>query len=179
MLARMIRRNDQAVDDSIRLLILDVDGVLTDGRLVVVESGELIKSFHVLDGGAIRLWQETGRQVGLLTARTSPAVARRASELGIELIEQGIDEKLIGYERIRASAGVDDAGVCYVGDDFLDLAPMRRCGYPVAVANAAPEVKRAASYVTARPGGSGAVREVVRHLLTRAGEWTRLLDKYA
>ncbi len=164
--------------DLIQLLILDVDGVLTDGRLVMPESGGLVKAFHVLDGGAIRLWQESGRRVGLLTARRSPVVDRRAAELGVALIEQGSDDKLAGYRAMCAQAGVPDEGVCYVGDDFLDLAPLRRCGYPVAVANAAPEVKRVARYVTERPGGSGAVREVVRHLLVRVGAWAGLLRGY-
>lgn len=162
----------------IELLILDVDGVLTDGRLVLTESGDLIKTFHVLDGGGIRLWRESGRQVALVTARSSPAVARRAGELAIELIEQGQDNKLVGYEAVCRRAGVADEAVCYVGDDFLDLGPMRRSGYPAAVANAAPEVKRAASYVTERPGGAGAVREIVRHLLVRDGQWRRVTAPY-
>jgi len=173
--AGVARQDGWAVDDLIELLILDVDGVLTDGRLVLTESGDLIKAFHVLDGGGIRLWCEAGRQVALVTARTSPAVDRRAAELGIELVEQGRDEKLIGYESVRRQAGVADEAVCYLGDDFLDLPPMRRCGYPAAVANAAPEVKRAAAYVTECPGGSGAVREIVRHLLVRDGQWRDVL----
>lgn len=164
--------------EAIELLILDVDGVLTNGRLIMVESGEIVKAFHVLDGGAIRLWRESGRQVALLSARKSPAVDRRAAELRIELVEQGFDNKLIGYEAILDRAGVSDSAVCYMGDDFLDIPPMRRCGYPIAVANAAPELKRMAAHVTECPGGSGAVREVVRFLLGRTGEWNALVGKY-
>lgn len=164
--------------EALRLLILDVDGVLTDGRITMAESGDLIKAFHTLDGGAIRLWTESGRRVALLSARRSPAVERRAAELGVELIEQGFDAKLIGYEAILGRAGVGDGAACYMGDDFLDIPPMRRCGYPVAVANAAAEVKRIAAYVTERPGGAGAVRQVVRHLLSRTGEWQALVAKY-
>lgn len=164
--------------DDIRLLILDVDGVLTDGRLVMTEGGDGIKGFHVVDGGAIRLWRESHRRVGWLTARDSLAVSRRASELEIDWVEQGSDNKLVGYEAVCRKAGVGDAQVCYVGDDFLDVGPMRRCGYPVAVANATPEVKRIAAYVTEHPGGAGAVREVVRHLLIRAGCWGVVLARY-
>ncbi len=156
---------------NIQLLILDVDGVLTDGRLVVTDNGEVIKGFHVLDGCAIRLWRESGREIALLTARISPAVARRADELGISLVEQGHDPKLTGYDAICRKSGIADGDVCYVGDDLLDLEPMRRCGYPVAVANAAAEVKRVAAYVTERSGGAGAVREVIRHVLMSLGQW--------
>ncbi|MBN1341811.1 MAG: HAD hydrolase family protein [Phycisphaerae bacterium] len=163
---------------SIQLLVLDVDGVLTDGRLLMVENAGLIKAFHVLDGGAIRLWRESGRDVAILTARRSPAVAQRANELGIEHVLQGFDDKLSGYERLCRELGASDESICYVGDDFLDLRPMQRCGYPVAVASAAPEVKRVAAYVTGRSGGAGAVREVVQHLLSRAGQWNDLVDKY-
>jgi len=162
----------------IRLLILDVDGVLTDGRLVMAESGEVTKRFHVLDGAGVRLWRESGRQVAILTARTSPVVSRRAAELGIEVVHQGSEDKLSGYEAICRKMDVADAEVCYVGDDILDLAAMRRSGYPVAVANACSEAKRIASYVTVCTGGTGAVREVVRHLLNRSGEWVGLLTGY-
>ena len=163
---------------SIQFLVLDVDGVLTDGRLVLADDGSLVKAFHVLDGGAIRLWRESGREVALLTARQSPAVSERARELGIGHVLQGFDDKLSGYERLCGELCALDDTVCYVGDDLLDLRPMARCGYPVAVANAAAEVKRIASFVTRRPGGAGAVRDVVQHLLGRAGEWNQLVDKY-
>jgi 3-deoxy-D-manno-octulosonate 8-phosphate phosphatase (KDO 8-P phosphatase) len=166
------------VVEPIQLLILDVDGVLTDGRLIMADSGEQIKAFHVLDGSAIRLWRESGQQVALVTARTSPAVTRRAHELGIDLVEQGCDDKLTGYEAVCGKTSVPEQRVCYIGDDVLDIGPMRRCGYPVAVANAAAEVKRLAAYVTQRPGGAGAVREVVRHLMVKAGRWTDALARY-
>ncbi len=164
--------------DSIRLLILDVDGVLTDGRLTMPETTGPIKEFHVLDGGGLRIWRDSGRKTAILTARNSPVVARRAEELRIDQLEQGFDDKLAGYEVIRERLRVDEGAVAYVGDDFLDLAPMRRCGFPVAVANASAEVKRAARYVTGRPGGGGAVREVVQYLLGLTGEWSDLLGHY-
>jgi 3-deoxy-D-manno-octulosonate 8-phosphate phosphatase (KDO 8-P phosphatase) len=163
---------------NIQLLILDVDGVLTDGRLVMADGGETIKTFHVLDGGGIRLWRQAGRRVALLTSRTSSAVARRAGELGIEYVHQGSGDKLDDYVEICRQTGLDDGNVCYMGDDYLDAGPMRRCGYPVAVANAAPEIKRIARYITGRAGGAGAVREVVRHLLIRDGRWGRVLAGY-
>jgi len=164
--------------DAISLLVLDVDGVLTDGRIVLDGAGNEIKRFHVRDGSAVTFWQRAGGRVAILSGRRSDTVSRRAAELGIEIVEQAANDKLAGYERVLARAGARDEQTCYVGDDLLDLAPMRRCGYPVAVADAADEIKRIAAYVTQRPGGHGAVREIVEHLLKRQGQWARILALY-
>ena len=152
---------------SINLLILDVDGVLTDGRIELVESGDLVKSFHAQDGSSIKAWQKLGGKVAVLSGRQSAVVETRARELGIEWVEQGIDEKAVAYERILAAADAADANVCYVGDDLADVPVMRRCAFPVAVRNAVPAVKQIAQYVTATPGGSGAVREVIELILLK------------
>ncbi|MFH0980248.1 MAG: HAD hydrolase family protein [Planctomycetota bacterium] len=157
--------------DALSLLVLDVDGVLTDGAVVMSDTGGLIKAFHVRDGYAVQLWQRVGHQAALLSGRESPAVERRAAELGIEVVHQGCRDKLAAYERLLAAVGRSDAAVCYVGDDVPDLPPMRRCAFPVAVANAAPCVKQVAQYVTRLPGGAGAVAEVIELVLRKQQRW--------
>lgn len=149
----------------IKLLILDVDGVLTSGELSYDDRGCLTKTFHVQDGGAIRLWQKAGGQVAIISGRASAAVTERARELQIDMVFQGAGDKLPAFEAFSRQAGVSDAETCFVGDDLLDIPPMRRCGYPIAVANAVPRVKREAKYITDRRGGDGAIAEVVHRLL--------------
>lgn len=155
----------------IELLILDVDGVLTNGGVTFASDGRDAKTFCTQDGCAIKLWQRTGGKVAILSGRESPGVRARASELGIKLIEMGLAEKIEGYERIVAAAGVCDDAVCVVGDDLPDLEPLARAGLSVAVANAVPAVKRAADFVTRRSGGAGAVAEVVEHVLRLRSDW--------
>jgi len=162
---------------SIELLILDVDGVLTDGRITATPTGEWTKTFYVQDGCALKLWQRSGGKVALLSGRTEEAINRRAAELGIEWIHSGVTDKLRTYRAILALAGCRNIAVSYVGDDLPDLAPMRCCGFPVAVADAAPAVKRAAHYVTRCPGGAGAVAEVVELLLRKQMRWSQVLGK--
>ena len=155
----------------INLLVLDVDGVLTDGAITYSESGAAVKSFHVHDGLAIKSWQWAGHRCAILSSRESPAVKRRATELGVNEVLQGEEDKATGFAallgRLRASA----EQVCYVGDDLPDLTPMGVCGFPVAVANAVPAVKQLAGYVTRRHGGAGAVAEVIELLLRKQGLW--------
>ena len=158
---------------AIKLLILDVDGVLTDGTLAIGAEGESHKSFHVRDGCAIKLWHHSGGRVAVLSGRTHPGLARRAVELEIDIVETGQARKLDAYERIVDRAKVTDSQVAYVGDDLPDLTVMRRCAWPVAVANAAPDVKRIARYVTRACGGSGAVAEVVELLMRKQQRWTK------
>ncbi|MBN1510607.1 MAG: HAD hydrolase family protein [Phycisphaerae bacterium] len=160
---------------SINVLILDVDGVLTDGRLRFGPDGEDVKMFHAQDGYAIRLWQRAGYQTAILSGRRHPAVERRAAELGIACVRQGEGKKGEGYRAVCESLGASDAHVCYVGDDLPDLAPMMRCAFPVAVANAVPAVKTVARYVTDRGGGEGAVAEVVELVLRKQHRWLREL----
>jgi 3-deoxy-D-manno-octulosonate 8-phosphate phosphatase (KDO 8-P phosphatase) len=165
-------------ENVIELLILDVDGVLTNGSVLMTGNGDsagttvtLAKAFYVQDGYALKLWQRCGGRVALLSGWAEAAVARRAAELGIEHVHTGIADKLGGYDAILASVGCRDAAVAYVGDDLPDLGPMARCGFPIAVANAAPAVKRAAVYVTRRRGGDGAVAEAVEWLLRSSRRW--------
>jgi 3-deoxy-D-manno-octulosonate 8-phosphate phosphatase (KDO 8-P phosphatase) len=152
---------------AIKLLILDVDGVLTDGKIRASADGQAAKSFHVHDGSAIKAWQRRGGKVAILSGRAEEAITRRAAELGIECVHTGVTDKLLAYDAIVSSAKCRDAAVAYVGDDLPDLQPMGRCAFPVAVANAVPAVKRAAAYVTRRCGGAGAVAEVIEFLIRK------------
>lgn len=158
---------------SIELLILDVDGVLTDGSVWSVSDGGTTKGFNVHDGSAIKLWQRCGGKVAIVSGRTEEVVTRRAAELGIEWVHTGVTDKLVAYEAVVSAAKCGDAGTGYVGDDFPDLPPMGRCAFPVAVANATPAVKRAALYVTRHSGGAGAVAEIVELLLRKRNQWDR------
>lgn len=159
------------VPTSVKLLILDVDGVLTDGRISPSTENESARWFHVQDGYAIKLWMRSGGRAAILSAREGRDVARRAAELGIDRLRLGVADKMAGYEAILSSEDCVDAAVAYVGDDLPDLGAMSRCGWPVAVANAVPAVKRAAQYVTRRPGGCGAVAEVIEVILRKQSRW--------
>ena len=155
----------------LELLILDVDGVLTDGTIAIDDAGRQSRVFHIRDGLGVAMWKAVGRQVAILTSKRSEGVLARARMLGIELVEQGAEDKLPGLERLLQAAGVPKEQTAYVGDDLLDAAVMRQVAYPIAVADAADEIKRLARYVTRQPGGRGAVREAVEHLLKREGAW--------
>jgi 3-deoxy-D-manno-octulosonate 8-phosphate phosphatase (KDO 8-P phosphatase) len=162
----------------VRLLVLDVDGVLTDGRIWMDETGNQWRGFSVQDGTAVALWHRAGHATAVVTAKTSRAVARRVEMLGIGHYVFGNEDKLAGFEQVVRDAGCGPEAVCYVGDDVLDLAPMKRSGYPVAVANAVPALREIACYVTQRRGGDGAVAEVVEHLLRAQGQWECVLAGY-
>ncbi len=160
---------------SVELLILDVDGVLTNGHVTTAPDGGVTKAFCTQDGFAVKLWQREGGEIAILSGRSDDVVTRRARELGIERVCTGEADKIAGYRRILAEAGREDAEVGCVGDDLPDLGPMTLCGFPVAVANAVPAVKRIACYVTRREGGRGAVAEVVELLLRKRGRWSPAL----
>jgi 3-deoxy-D-manno-octulosonate 8-phosphate phosphatase (KDO 8-P phosphatase) len=159
----------------IRLLLLDVDGVLTNGQVCLLSfpggGVEELKLFHSQDGAGLNLARDAGLRTGVITGRDSPAVKRRAGETRMEFVYQGRAEKIPAYEEILRAAGVEDSAVAYVGDDLPDLPVLRRVGLAVAVANAVPEVKRAAHFVTQRSGGDGAVREVIECILKAQGKW--------
>jgi 3-deoxy-D-manno-octulosonate 8-phosphate phosphatase (KDO 8-P phosphatase) len=164
----------------IQLLVMDVDGVLTDGRLYpspgggVPPAAELdAKVFHVQDGCAIRLWISCGGQAAFLSGRKSIWTHTRARELGVTYCRMGMADKLTAFEQLCREAGVQEAQSAYVGDDLPDLPPMKRCGLAIAVADAVPAVKRAAALVTRRGGGAGALSEAVEYLLRRQGRWSR------
>ena len=162
----------------VRLLLCDVDGVLTNGT-VLMGDGHEYKTFHIQDGLGLRLLQLQGVRVGWVSNRPSPATQQRADDLKIDFLFQGQGSKVVAVESILSKAAVAWAEMCYVGDDVVDLAVLRRAGVAVAVANAIPEVKTAADYVTRAEGGHGAVREVVRLILTAQGRWTKLVREFS
>ena len=162
----------------VNMLLLDVDGVLTDGRIVYAEYGDELKCFDVQDGAGLVFWKRMGLKSAIITSRTSRAVKRRAKELNVDVVIQGALLKLPAYERILKRLRVSDAQVCAIGDDLMELPFLRRVGLAVAVPNAVEEVKRVSHYVTQRPGGRGAVREVVDMILKAKGLWDQLLQRY-
>jgi 3-deoxy-D-manno-octulosonate 8-phosphate phosphatase (KDO 8-P phosphatase) len=165
----------------IRLLLMDVDGVLTDGRIWLVSwpdgSAHEIKGFSAYDGAGLKMARSVGLRTGLITGRDSSATARRAREAEIEFVYQGRGEKLPAYEEILRKAGLGDEEVAFIGDDLPDLPLLARVGLAVAVANAAPEAKKAAHYVTRASGGDGAVREAIELILKAQGIWNEALRK--
>ena len=161
----------------IELLIVDVDGVLTDGAIIYGDNGVDIKAFHVRDGSGFKIWQRAGKRAAVITGRTSSVVDVRAAELGISPVVQGAADKLPAYGAILTETGFEPGQVCYVGDDVPDLSILTRCGLAVAVADACSEARAAAQYVTRTPGGRGAVREVVELILRCQGKWQPLVDR--
>lgn len=163
---------------AIELLVLDVDGVLTDGGLIIHSDGSESKRFHTLDGHGIRLWQRAGGKVALISGRLSEPVSRRAKELEIAHVLQDCHTKLPALEQLLRETGLKAENAAYVGDDLMDLPPIRHVGFGVAVANAVDELKAHADYVTTREGGRGAVREVIEHILKKSGRWDALMGRY-
>lgn len=162
---------------AIELLVLDVDGVLTDGGIIYGTDGTETKAFHVRDGAALKIWHQCGKQTGLITGRSSVVVEVRAHELGIGQVIQGATEKLAAFRDMLARTNVQPEAACYVGDDLPDLPPLQHCGLAVAVADACAEARAAAHYVTRAVGGRGAVREVVELILRGRGDWQRVVER--
>jgi len=156
---------------SIRLVLLDSDGVLTDGRIVVGGDGADLRSFDVRDGMGIRIGREGGLEFGVVSGRECRALTTRAAELGIDELHQGVTDKLERVCEILDRRGVAPRHACFVGDDLNDVPAMQHCGLAVAPADAVDEVRELAHWVTSRGGGRGAVREVVELVLRAAGRW--------
>jgi 3-deoxy-D-manno-octulosonate 8-phosphate phosphatase (KDO 8-P phosphatase) len=162
----------------IRLLLLDVDGVLTDGRIVYDGAGRELKFFNIKDGHGIKLLQRAGLEVGILSGRRSPAVRLRAKELGIRLLKQRVLDKGKALEAILRKKRFRAEQICFVGDDLVDLPVLARVGLAVAVTDSVEDVKANAHYITNRPGGKGAVREVCDLILKAQGKWKAATQKY-
>lgn len=162
----------------VKLLLLDCDGVLTDGRITLLENGDEQKSFHTRDGHGLVLLHRAGLQSGIISGRTSSAVERRARDLGISYVRQGTWDKIKDFAEVLAAAGVEAVDAAYVGDDVTDIPLMRRCGFGVAVADATADTRAAAHYTTTLPGGFGAVREVCELILKAQGRWPELMQRY-
>jgi len=164
---------------AIELILVDVDGVLTDGSIVFDNEGIELKRFHIRDGMGVRLWQKAGGRLGIITGRNSHIVNLRAAELGIEIVRQGTEMKLAAAREIMAELGLAAEQVCYVGDDLPDLSAVRSVGLGVAVADACAELRQSADYVCTTAGGYGAVREVVELILKAQRRWDDLIQTYA
>ena len=162
----------------VRLLLLDVDGVLTDGTITYGTDGIETKSFHTQDGLGLRLLQESGVAAGIITARASEAVLRRAAELGFEHVVQGAADKLSAFEAILRETGLRPPQAAYMGDDWMDVPLLNRVGLAVAPANAVAEVRLRVHYTTERPGGCGAVREVCDLILEAQGNLDRMFARF-
>ncbi len=160
------------------MLVLDVDGVLTDGGIVYTDRGEEIKTFHVRDGSGIRLWTTLGKKAGIITGRRSAIVERRAAELGIAFLTQGAEDKKGALLEMLAAANLTPERVAAIGDDLADVPMLRACGLAVAVADGCAEAKEDADYVTTARGGRGAVREVIELILRAQGAWQEIVARY-
>jgi len=162
----------------IRLMVFDVDGVLTDGSLHFGADGEMIKTFNVLDGHGIKLLQQSGVITAIISARQSPLVARRAADLGITHVQQGVHDKLSGFQSLLAECGVEAEASGFIGDDVIDLPVLTRVGFAASVPNGHPEVRSRVHYVTTASGGRGAVRELCDFILHAQGNYEAALAPY-
>ena len=163
---------------AVRLVVFDVDVVLTDGRLILGDDGQEYKAFHARDGHGMRMLADSGVQIALLTGRRSQVVERRAADLGIELVIQGRRDKLPAFEDLLARTGLPADAVAYVGDDVVDLPVMRRVGLAVAVADCSALLHPHAHWITSRRGGHGAAREVCEAIMQAQGTLERQLARY-
>jgi len=162
----------------IRLILFDVDGVLTDGKILLHADGTESKQFDIKDGTAIVWAQRAGLTVGFLSARMSAATAQRAAQLGVAVVQQGVVSKLDAYEHIARQQGVTDEQVAYMGDDVLDLPVLGRVGLSAAPADAVDDVRARVHWVSRRPGGNGAARELIELILHAQGHWESIMAGY-
>jgi 3-deoxy-D-manno-octulosonate 8-phosphate phosphatase (KDO 8-P phosphatase) len=171
----------QAIADRarrIKLLVLDCDGVLTDGRIIMLPDGDETKAFDVKDGHAIVMAQRAGLRIAIISGRQSPVVRARAKELGVAHLHEMAWVKTAPYEKILADEELTDEQVCYVGDDVVDIPLLRRAGLAVAVADAVEEAKQHSHLVTTRAGGRGAVREAIEFILKAQDKWDEAMARY-
>jgi YrbI family 3-deoxy-D-manno-octulosonate 8-phosphate phosphatase len=162
----------------VKVVVCDVDGVLTDGSIALDAGGGEAKSFSVIDGFIIHHLKRAGIQVGMLSGRKSAVVARRAEDLGLSFYRDGVIDKKPALLEAARSAGCSPAELCYIGDDLIDIPCLMMCGFPVAVADARPEVKSVAAYITRALGGQGAVRETAEVILKAQNRWEEILERY-
>jgi len=162
----------------IQILVLDVDGVLTDGSLVINGDGSESKTFNTLDGHGIRMWRRAGYKVALLSGRTSKPTEIRAQQLDVDFCIQESHFKLPAIEKLINDLNISAKNVAYIGDDLPDLPVIRFVGFAVAVADAVDDVKEYADYITKKHGGKGAVREVIEYILKNTGKWDEIMERY-
>jgi 3-deoxy-D-manno-octulosonate 8-phosphate phosphatase (KDO 8-P phosphatase) len=171
-------RNLEDKASPIKLILLDVDGVLTDGAVVMHGDGSESKRFHIRDGIALVWAQRVGLKVGILSARHSATTIQRAAQLGITLVHQGVASKAAAYDEILSDTAVTDPEVAYMGDDVVDLAVLRRVGLSAAPSDAVAEVRACVDFVSTYRGGQGAVRELVEMILRVQGHWSSIVSGY-
>jgi 3-deoxy-D-manno-octulosonate 8-phosphate phosphatase (KDO 8-P phosphatase) len=164
--------------NDIKLLVLDVDGVLTDGSITINADGSESKSFNTLDGHGIKMWQRAGLKVAILSGRTSEPTQRRAEQLQIEYVFQECHDKLPVFKKLLEQLSLEPREAAFMGDDVTDLPVLRYTGFAATVVNAVDVVKQNADYVSTIPGGKGAVREVIEHILKGSGKWQELMERY-
>jgi len=169
---------DRAILQRIELLVLDVDGVLTDGRIIISPDGQETKTFHVRDGSGMKYWKRVGKKLAIITGRSSPAVSLRAKELDVDAVRLGAKDKLPALESVLDELGLAAEQAAVMGDDLTDLPLFCRCGLRIAVADAAEELQTEADLVTCLGGGAGCVREAIEYILKRAGRWDEVLARY-
>ncbi|HLG28581.1 MAG TPA: HAD-IIIA family hydrolase [Candidatus Brocadiales bacterium] len=163
---------------NIKMVIIDVDGVLTDGKIIVDAKGEEVKNFHVRDGTGIKYLQRAGLNCAVISGRKCTATEHRLRELGIKDIFQNAVNKIEAYEQIVTKYNLKDEEVCYIGDDLIDIPIFRRVGFSAAVPDAPHEVKEIATYITKTAGGQGAVREVIEKILKFQDKWEIIMARY-
>jgi 3-deoxy-D-manno-octulosonate 8-phosphate phosphatase (KDO 8-P phosphatase) len=162
----------------IKLLLMDCDGVLTDGRIWIIDENEDQKAFHIRDGLALELWHRAGLRSGIISGRSSTAVSRRAKGLNISIVHLGQNDKLKAFEETLLETGVSSDEVAFIGDDLNDIPLMLRCGLAIAVSDASSETKARAHYITRASGGNGAVREAIELILKVQNKWDAVVAGY-
>lgn len=176
----MIQASEDVIERArrIRILILDCDGVLTDGRIIMLPDGDETKAFDVKDGHAMVMAQRAGLLMAIISGRKSSVVRARAAELGVAHLHEMARVKMSPYEEVLAEENLTDDEACYVGDDVVDIPLLRRAGLAVAVSDAVEEAKQHAHLVTSGAGGRGAVREVIEFILKAQGKWDEAMARY-
>jgi 3-deoxy-D-manno-octulosonate 8-phosphate phosphatase (KDO 8-P phosphatase) len=162
----------------IKLLVMDVDGVMTDGTVIINADGSEGKNFSIVDGHGVKLWHRAGFATAIISGRPSGATTVRAEQLSIGHVMQGCKKKLPAFDSLLEELSLDYSEVAFVGDDLLDLPLVKRAAFGVAVANGVDELKDGADYITNKTGGNGAVREVIEYVLKRNGKWQGLMERY-
>jgi len=168
--------NEEKLD--IKLLAMDVDGVLTDGGIIVHPDGTESKKFHVHDGGWIRIWARMGLKTAVITGRQCPAVAHRMRDMEIDYVYQRAHDKIKVFDQLLRESRIPPEKIAYIGDDVFDLPVVNRVGFGVAVADAISELRQAAHYTTTTPGGEGAVGELIIYLLKKMNLWDTAMERY-
>ncbi|MCY2931397.1 MAG: HAD hydrolase family protein [Planctomycetota bacterium] len=163
---------------AIKLLVLDVDGVMTDGGIILTDGGEQAKRFHVRDGAGMKYWRRAGGKLAMITGRGGQVIGRRAKELDVDAVRTDALDKLPAYLDVLKELGFSPEQTAVMGDDLPDLPLLQRCGLAIATADAAEEVRREAAFVTQAPGGHGAVREAIEWIMKKTGAWDGILARY-